>query len=176
MRRGRQARRRGVVTAALAALLGGCGFRSLYGTVGDEPDVQARLAEINVLLIPERAGQLLRQALQTRLERGGAGLGRRFDLSVQVAVGSDAIAVQRDSAVSRVRLTATANWRLLALDPQRSTLASGVARQVDGYNIINQQFFAAELTGSAVQRRMMEALADQITGLLAAHFLRELQG
>lgn len=176
MQRGRSRTRRGLIAALSAALVGGCGFRPLYGTRDAGGAAQARLAEINVLLIPERVGQLLRQALQARFDRGGDAVGRRYDLSVQIALGSDAIAIQPDNSPSRVRLTASATWRLLAQDPQRSTIASGVAREVDGYNIINQQFFGAELTSAAVQRRLMEALAEQIATQLAVHVARDPAG
>ena len=80
--------RRGVLLAA-GAVLGGCGLRPLYGEGSVDAGVQARLAEINVQLIPERSGQLLRQALQARLERGAAGVARRYDLSVQVALSTE---------------------------------------------------------------------------------------
>lgn len=167
--------RRGVLMAA-GAVLGGCGLRPLYGEGSVDAGVQARLAEINVQLIPERSGQLLRQALQARLERGAAGVARRYDLAVQVALSTDVIAVQIDSSPSRVRLAGNATWVLSAQDPQRSTVTSGSAREVDGYNIINQQFFAAELTSTSVQRRIMEALAEQITTQLAVHFARRVPG
>lgn len=167
------ATRRGLLAVAAGAALGGCGLRPLYGSNDTDAGVQARLSEINVLLIPERSGQLLRQALQARLERGGAGVARRYDLAVQLAMTSDAIAIQPDNSPSRVRMTGTANWVLSAQDPQRSTVASGAAREVQGHNIINQQFFAAELTSAAVQRRMVDALAEQITTQLAVHFARK---
>jgi len=134
--------------------------------------VQARLGEVQVGLIPERSGQLLRQALQSRLERGGAGVARRYDLSVQLSLALEPMAIQADNSASRVRVIGTANWVLTAQDTQRSTVANGSARETDGYNIINQQFFAAELTNAAVQRRMTEALADQITTQLAVYFSR----
>ena len=165
--------RRGLLAAALATL-GGCGFRPLYGSGGEaEAGVQARLAEINVQLIPERSGQLLRQALQVRLERGRPPVARRFDLSVQYVLASEAIGIQQDTSASRVRFTGVANWALLAQNAQRTTVASGSAREVDAVNIINQQFFAAEITSAAVQRRMVEALAEQIVIQLATHFARQ---
>ena len=34
---------------------------------------------------------------------------------------------------------------------------------MDGFNIIDEQYFAADLENEAVQRRLAEALADQIT-------------
>lgn len=160
--------------AALASMgLGGCGFRPLYGSGGEDAGVQARLGEINVLLLPERSGQLMRQALMTRFERGGGGLARRYDLAVQYALGAEPIGIQRDNSTSRVRLIGTATWTLVAQDAQRRTIASGSAREVDAFNVINQQFFAAELTSNAVQQRIVEALAEQITTQLAVHFSRQ---
>ncbi len=156
--------------------LGGCGFQPLYGTAEPDANVQAQLGEVQVGLIPERSGQLLRQALQSRLERGGTGTSRRYDLSVQLSLALEPIAIQVDNSASRVRVIGTANWVLTAQDAQRSTVASGSARESDGYNIINQQFFAAELTNTAVQRRMTEALAEQIAIQLAMHFHRRSVG
>jgi len=163
----------GLAGLGAVAGLGGCGFRPLYGTGAETAGVQERLGEINVLLIPERTGQLMRQALMTRLERGGGGAARRFDLAVQFALGAEPIAIQIDNSTSRIRLIGTATWTLLAQDVQRRTVASGSAREVDGYNIVNQQFFAAELTNTSVQRRMVEALAEQVTTQLALHFARQ---
>lgn len=166
--------RRGLLLAAGAAALGGCGFRPVYGTrESGSSEVQDRLGEVNVLLIPERWGQILRQALQEKMERSGDSAARRFDLSVQVGLSAEPIAVQPDSSVTRIRMIATANWTLMSQGPQRKTLASGTAREVDGFDIINQQFFGAELARQTALRRQMEALAEQITMRLATYFSRQ---
>jgi LPS-assembly lipoprotein len=54
-------------------------------------------------------------------------------------------------------------------------LTSGTARAVDGYNVIDQQYFASDLESEAVQRRMVEAIAEQIT-LQVAMYFRQHQG
>ena len=163
-----------VVVVLLGLAAAGCGFRPLYAPAPDgEGSAQERLGEVNVLLIPERSGQLLRQALQARFERGGDGAARRYDLSVQFGIAGEPIGIQRDNSTSRIRLVGTANWVLLAKDAQRSSVASGTGREVDAYNVINQQFFAAELANMAVQRRMADALAEQITTQIASHFNRQ---
>ena len=41
---------------------------------------------------------------------------------------------------------------------------------MDALNIFDTQYFAADLENEAVQRRLAEALADQITMQLAAYF------
>jgi len=157
---------------ALAAVLPGCGFRPMYASAagGSAGPAEVGLAEIAIGPMYERAGQLLRQALQERFECGGAGLARRYDLVVAYGLGSEAIGIQPDSSVTRVRLMGSATWTLSAQDPQRSTLATGTARALDGYNIIDEQIFAADLENGVVQQRIAEAIADQITLQLAAYF------
>jgi LPS-assembly lipoprotein len=61
---------------------------------------------------------------------------------------------------------------LTAQDPQRSVLTQGTAKQLDGYNIINDQFFAADQASDFATKRIAEALADQITLQLALFFNR----
>ena len=64
---------------------------------------------------------------------------------------------------------------VLAQTPERTTLTSGFARDIDGYNIIDQQYFAADLENQVVTQRIAAALADQITMQLAAYFSRNAQ-
>jgi LPS-assembly lipoprotein len=163
--------RRGVFGAFIgAAAVAGCGFRPVY-----LPDAHAQegLAEIQVAIIPNRAGQLLRQALQARFERGGSAPARRYELYVTYGIAAQGIAIQPDSSVTRSRIVASASWNLLAQDATRSALTSGTARSVDGGDVVNEQFFAADINVEAAQKRVAETIADQITLQLAAYFRRE---
>jgi LPS-assembly lipoprotein len=153
-------------TAAVA----GCGFRPVYLP---EAHAQEALAEIQVAIIPNRAGQLLRQALQARFERGGAAPARRYELYVAYGISSEGIAIEPDSSVTRSRVVANASWNLLAQDATRSALTSGTARSVDGVDVVNEQFFAADINVEAAQKRVAETIADQITLQLAAYFRRQ---
>jgi LPS-assembly lipoprotein len=168
-------RRRALVAIAGAALLPGCGFRPVYmRTASGGPGVAAReLAAIDVDIIPDRPGQLLRQALQKRFEGSGGGVARRYELGVNYSIGGEGIAIQQDNAVTRVRFIARGAWTLRAQDPPKSRLTSGSARAVDGVNILNQQFFAADLETEVVQRRLAEQIADQITIQLASYFRKQ---
>jgi LPS-assembly lipoprotein len=160
------------IPATMLLLLAGCGFYPMYArTAGGAPGpAETGLAEISVGPMYERAGQVLRLALQERFERAGTGLPRRYDLTVAYALAGEGLAIQPDSSVTRVRYTGTATWTLAAQDPQHTTLANGTARAVDGLNVLDEQIFAADLEGEAVQGRMAEAVADQITFQLAAYF------
>ncbi|MBV8094059.1 MAG: hypothetical protein JOY71_17010 [Acetobacteraceae bacterium] len=154
--------------------LAGCGFRPLYmPTASGGPGVaQRELAAISVDIIPDRPGQLLRQALQERLGAGASGIARRYDLSVGYGIAGEGIAIEPDSTITRIRLVGRADWTLRAQDPARTVVTSGLARIVDDLNIFQNQYFGADLENEAAQRRLATVIADQITTQLAAFFKR----
>jgi LPS-assembly lipoprotein len=100
------------------------------------------------------------------------GTAHRYDLYVAFGISIEGVSVQQDSSVARNRIVGSASWTLRAQDPTRSTLTTGNARSIDGVDIVNEQFFAADLNTETAQKRVCEALADQITLQLAAYFLR----
>lgn len=154
-----------------AVLLSGCGFRPLYAPSGGAPSVaQAELAAIYVSLLPDRSGQLMRQALQQRFEGSGTGVAKRYECDVLLVLLPEATGIQRDNSTTRLRLIGTASWTLRDLSVERAIVANGTARSVDGYNVLNQQFFALEIENDAATRRITSALADQMTLQLSSFF------
>ena len=163
----------GAATGATA--LGGCGFHPLYlPAAGGKPGAAtAGLSAVYVPVIGERAGQLLRQALQRLTEGSGSGVAKKYELIAAPALASEAIAIQRDTSTTRVRLVGTATWSLRELNVQHTILLTGTNRVVDGYNILNQQYFAADLESETVVRRIMETMADLIVTRVATWFDRQ---
>jgi len=157
------------------AALAGCGFRPLYAPAGSgmAGPAAAETAAIYIPPVAERSGQLLRQALQQRFEGSGTGTAKRYELVTSISINSDAIAIQRDSSSSRVRLIGSAPWVLRTLSLGRPVLAQGSSRVLDGYNILNQQFFAADLENETATRRVASALADQIAVQIGSYFLQQ---
>jgi LPS-assembly lipoprotein len=137
---------------------------------GQAGPAQRELAAINVDLIPERPGMLLRQALQERLEGAGNVTARHYDLSVQFWISGTGIGIQENTTTTRVRLIGRANWALTAQDPGHTRLTSGSAHAADALNNLDTQIFASDLENEAIQKRLAAALADQITLQLAAFF------
>lgn len=172
-------RRRAALGCGLALLLQGCGFHPVYapaasGGIGAGP-VQDELASVAVGIIPDRPGQLLRQALQQRLEQAAPGVAQRYELSVNYSISGEGIAIQQDNSTTRIRLIARANWVLRAQDVARTELTHGLANAVDDYNVFDQQYFAADLSNDAAQRRLANAIADQVTLQLASYFNHRLR-
>lgn len=168
-------RRTLLVGGTATATLGGCGFHPLYlpASGGKAGAASAGLSAVYVPVIAERSGQLLRQALQRRTEGSGSGVAKRYELVAAPALASEGIAIQRDTSTTRVRLIGTATWSLRELNLQHTVLLSGANRIVDGYNILNQQYFAADLESEAAVRRIMESMADLIVARVAIWFDRQ---
>lgn len=167
--------------AALA--LPGCGFRPLYAPAdgngdGDGPAVAAELATVRVSRIPERFGQLLRRGLEHRLARGASASGpaspARYELRVSPALAVEGVGFTRDGTATRSRYVASGNWVLLRLGPPQQQIAAGVERTTDAFNVPTSQFFASDASRDAAERRLTEALADQIVSRLAVEFRRRL--
>jgi len=155
--------------------LGGCGFQPIYArSSSGEPGVAAtELSAVSVDLIPDRPGQLLRQALQQRLEGTGDNPVRRYALAVDYGISGEGIAIRpEDSAVTRIRYIGHAGWTLRANDAAQTVMAHDTVRAVDGINILNELYFAADLETETVQHRLAETLADQIVLQLAVFFRR----
>ncbi|MEJ0018427.1 MAG: LPS assembly lipoprotein LptE [Acetobacteraceae bacterium] len=166
--------RRSLLGLAGGGLLSGCGFQPIYmPTAGGNAGVaQRELAAIQVNVIPDRPGQLLRQALQDRFARASTGVAQRYDLSVGYLITGEGLSIQPDNTATRVRTTGRATWTLIAQDPAHTRLGTGFATAVDAYNILDSQYFAADLENETIQHRLADALADQITIQLAAFFRR----
>ncbi len=166
--------RRGLL-ALLTGGLAGCGFSPLYapgpgGTIGA---AQAELATVHVALLPDRFGQVIRQALQARLQGSNTSSSRQFELLVAPRLSEEGIAIQPDSSVTRIRVIGDASFLLRRISPPGPVLTSGTSRAIDGINLVNNQYFAVDLDNEAVQRRVAEELAQQITTQLAIWFNRQ---
>ena len=158
---------RRALALSFAAICSGCGFHPVYGGGGRQ---EAQLGAVFVDIIPNRYGQLLRQSLQQRLEGTDSNVAKKYVLAIFYTEGTEGLGIQSDNSSTRTRDIATATWALRAAGPTGAQLASGKVRSVDGYNIIDEQFFYSDLEEDATQHRMGEAIADQIVQALGIFF------
>jgi len=159
------------LSLGVVAALGGCGFQPVYmPTASGKAGPAARgLQSVFVAIIPDRPGQLLRQALQERFG-SDSGTPSEYDLQVSFGVAGEGIAIEANDIATRLRLIGNASWTLLAHDGKRTPLTSGSARFIDGLNIFDAEYFAADLETEAVQKRIADNIAQQITTQLAVWF------
>lgn len=152
--------------------LGGCGFRPLYDDRprGEAPTTAQALAATRVATIPDRPGQILRNALIQRLGNGPT-VPPRHELRVALTIRRELLGVRRDETASRQRVNATAEFTLRPL-PAGDPVFTGRAYAVDAFNIVPNEFFAAQLSGEAAEARVAERLAEDIVAQLAAFYAR----
>ncbi|MGK7866976.1 LPS assembly lipoprotein LptE [Falsiroseomonas sp. E2-1-a20] len=135
--------------------------------------MRAQLQGVRVEVLQERFGQLLRRALYQRMGQdvGGPGAGEvRYQLRVAPVLQQEAVGIQRDGTSSRVRTIGTVNWLLAQPGPPPVTLASGVERSIEAYNIPPSQFFASDSSREFAEQRLAETLADLTVTRLAIFF------
>jgi hypothetical protein len=161
--------RRAALLVGLGGALSGCGFHPVYMASGNGPEPAAGLAEIEVKPIYERPGQILREALLGQL-RTEPGAPRKFDLQVNFWITGEAQAILNFTQPTRMRLVGNANWTLTSRDGKQTRLTEGADSLVDGFDIFDSQYFAMDLDNEAIQRRLAEAMAKQITLRLAMWF------
>jgi hypothetical protein len=156
------------------SLLTGCGFQPIYMPTASNKagPAQRELATVFVAIIPDRPGQVLRQALQERMG-DDAGATPVYDLNVTFSISGEGIGIQSDTIATRIRLIGSANWTLVGHDPKRTVLTSGNARAFDGVNIFDSQYFAADLETEVEQRRIAENIATQIATRLGIYFRQQ---
>ncbi len=154
--------------AALASLTG-CGFAPLYGDTSTS-DIPAQLDSIAVQNIPERPGQMLRDALQDQLYTAGTPTRELYSLNVSYFVDTVGTGIQQDSSTTYDRSTATASWTLTPIGDPKKNLAKGQAISVNAANVIDQQYFAITLETTTVNQQLADDIAQQIDTQLAAYF------
>jgi LPS-assembly lipoprotein len=153
-----------VLIGALA-VLGGCGFQPVHGRRGRGGPA---LPSVTVAPIPEREGQLLRNALLERLRPAES---PRHTMHVTLSMADQDLGILRDDRATLANLHLTARWRLLTptgegrdrLDLDRTARASVT------YNISDNQY-ATELNRRDSLAGLVERIAADIETALVAHF------
>lgn len=154
-----------------ALILGGCGFRPVYGPDGGgaervpgavSPATALQLASVRVGPMVERTGQQFRRFLQRGLEGRVPGTPSRYLLAVTIVQEVEPIGFRQDGTITRVRFVVNADWVLSTDGDVPEVVERGRARTLDSFNIPDLQFYAAEISGEGMQARLREELAERV--------------
>ena len=160
-----------IALLAMSVVLGACGFRPLYGQGGPNastgPGSSAELTAVEVKPIADRAGQMMRTALQRRLGLKGVAPAQ-YQLSVSLKEGIAKLAVEQNAFATRANLSLTATYQLVRIHDGRQ-LASGKPRAVASYNILDSDY-ATLVAEADARERAIETLANDIHARLAIYF------
>lgn len=151
--------------ALLAALgaLAACALRPVYDG-GVASDASALLAAVRVAPIPDRAGFLVRDRIESRLAAVGEAAAR-YRLEVRLDDRIEGFGVRGDNRIVRERRTLRARWRLVEMGTD-AVLLEAVAGSDAGVDVVSSEYavVAAEVTAL---ERLAEAVADEIVARLA---------
>ncbi len=167
-----------------ALLLGGCGFRPVYAPGGEgerspatvSAALAAELAAVRVAPMYERYGQVFRRSLQNQLEGRAPGTAARYLLTVAVQNEVEPLGYRQDGTITRVRMVSTARWTLTTDAIPPVPIDQGTARTLDAFNIPDLQFYAAEISREAMDRRLIEELSGRVVQGVAVALGRRLRG
>ncbi len=143
----------------LGGLLGGC-FRPMLAA--DSPS-SALIGRVRLPEFDDRFGFYLNASLRDRLGRAGA---EDFRLEVATRIERGDLAIAQDNAVTRISLTAIADWSLYPAQGSAPVL-HGRAVSQSGYNS-TASLFATRAAKLDIERRLARDLGERIARSLLA--------
>jgi len=155
-----------------ATLLAGCGFQPLLGRQPGS-SVPDELAAIAIAPVPDRSGQLLRNALLDNLKPRGTALASQYVLTIRLQEPRQTIALRRDDVISRSSYSAVAVFDLH--DRQGRKITSGSSTFTTDYEIAVSEY-ATRASLEDARSRVLVLIADDIRNQLALALKRPVSG
>jgi LPS-assembly lipoprotein len=159
-----------VVLLLAAASLSACGLHPLYGRNSVGASVADTLATIEVGVIPDRSGQILRNVLITKLNPDGRPEAPAYLLRVQLTEIQTGVSFESDQGITRRNLSVTARYTLTTTDG-RNPVFSDTVSETTSYNVLHDEFMT-EAGERDARERALTALGDDIRLRIALYFDR----
>ena len=162
---------RGVILAGCLLLaLSACGFRPLYAT-GGIVDASAELAQVEVGVIPNRDGQILRNYLIQNINgSNGRPADPVYRLNVSLRERQQDLGVDKTDTAQRVNLVITAQFSLKTAVDDQEVLNRRVGI-ITSYNIVLDEY-ATLSAQNAARECALRQLGSDIRTQLALYFSR----
>ncbi len=160
---------RKLVLAALLVLLAGCGFHPMHATDGKRSPTVPELSDTKILLIADRSGQLVRNALLDRLTPKGEPEKPRYILRVTLNEGRQGLGILKDETASRANYLLSAGFVLY--EAKGKVLYSGSAGSQASFNILDEHYASTASEKNARDRTAID-VAEAIYVQLSAYFSR----
>ncbi|MFT5488280.1 MAG: LPS-assembly lipoprotein [Alphaproteobacteria bacterium] len=155
----------GAIGAVLA--ISGCGFEPIHGQRSGASSTA--LASIDIQLIADRSGQMLRNELLQQMQPRGA-LRARYSLSVKIAESLASLGIRKDEVATRANLTLAASFTITELGGEKRKF-SGSARSVNSYNVLTSDFATLSAREDA-RRRGVNQLALELRERISIWLIR----
>lgn len=162
--------RTGLLLVSLAFLLSACGFQPLYADRQDKRSVAEDFAEVQILPISNRTGQILRNELIDRMNPNGPPSDAKYTLEVRSAVTKQTLGIRIDETATRANMNFSASFRLVEVSSGAVVYKNSTAATTS-YNIVSSDYGTISAERNARKRGAL-LVADNITVRLAAYFNR----
>lgn len=157
------------VLAVLTGALSGCGFKPLYGNVPGSVTSE-RLASVDIGLISDRSGQILRNRLVTRMQPRGPAAESFYILDVDLSESSVGLAVETDETATRTNLTIVATVALTEIETGEVVYVDTV-RSYASYDVLTAEY-ATLVAERDARERVLVDLADRVATSVALYLQR----
>ena len=147
-----------IITLTTALALAGCGFQPIHGQ--NSAASGEALAGIDIELIADRTGQMLRNELLQQMQPRGGRTASRYDLAVTMGESLQNLAIRKDETATRANLILIARFSVTSRHDGKKVFA-GRARSVNSYNILTSDFATLSAREDA-RRRGVQQLASGI--------------
>ena len=152
--------------------LSACGFAPVYAPANNNREVTADFAAIQIDVISDRSGQILRNELIDRLNAKGRTTSK-YRLNVILTEQQIGLAIARDATLTRTQTIEIGDINLIDIQTGKSLLARHLSAS-STYNVLPSQF-STLVTEQDSKERSLRMLADQITTALSLYFKNQQQ-
>lgn len=170
---------RALICVGAAGLLLGCGFQPLYGSRAGQLKGPSRaagsvtndMAYVDVAVIADRGGQLVRNRLLDLLHPNGKAERPVFRLTVDLKESREGLAIQQDDSATRYNLRLYAQFRLID-NRNGAVLLDSAARAIAAYNVVRSDY-ANLISQIDARKRAAYSVAEGIQSRIAVYFSRQ---
>jgi LPS-assembly lipoprotein len=156
---------RALLLASVAAMVGGCNLRPLYGGAQGS-EIRNVFQAIDVAPIDGQSGWLVRNKLVDRLG-GSPGSGAKYRLVVTLDDNITAFGLRGDRAATFERRSLRARYQLV-VSSTGLVLLDATAGSDAGIDIVSSEYATVAAEQTALER-LADQVADQITTRLAVY-------
>ena len=146
------------------ALLSGCGLQPMYAGGGNGYVAQT-LAGIEVSTIPGRAGWLVKNALDERLNAAGDGGSSPYRIDVRLDDDLESLGVLNDDTISRERRVLRARYQLVDSATGEILLDASTGSDA-GIDVVSSEYAVIAAEQRALENLAVE-IADRIVSQVA---------
>jgi LPS-assembly lipoprotein len=165
----RRAALRGLAMLVCGPLLAACsgGIRPLYGSLGQDGSVEAKLAQVEISTIPGRVGQRIRNELIFQQTGGGTALPPVYRLEITIREMVTSTLVSRDGNATGQIYQVDAAFQLISLKDKRVVL-QGTSHGRAGFERFTSIFSNVQANQEA-QNRVARTVATDLKARLSAY-------